>query len=64
MPGKNKTPLVGWHPPADLQEWIRAEITRRDMRLSAFLNAVIRDAMTAQTAPVSRLAIPGRRGAV
>jgi hypothetical protein len=29
MPGKNKTPLVGWHPRADLMEWLLAEVERR-----------------------------------
>jgi hypothetical protein len=29
MPGKNKTPLVGWHPSADLVAWLDAEVERR-----------------------------------
>jgi hypothetical protein len=29
MPGKNSTPLVGWHPRADLVAWLEAEVERR-----------------------------------
>ena len=29
MPGKNKTPLVGWHPSVDLAAWLRSEVERR-----------------------------------
>jgi len=29
MPTKNKTPLVGWHPPADRLAWLLAEEERR-----------------------------------
>ncbi len=29
MTGKNSTPLVGWHPRADLVAWLRAEVERR-----------------------------------
>lgn len=29
MPGKNKTPLLGWHPPAELLAWFNAEVERR-----------------------------------
>jgi hypothetical protein len=29
MTGKNKTPLVGWHPPADLLAQLQAEEQRR-----------------------------------
>jgi len=29
MTGKNATRLVGWHPRADLVEWLEAEIERR-----------------------------------
>lgn len=28
-PLRNRTPLIGWHPPADQVEWLRAEETRR-----------------------------------
>jgi hypothetical protein len=27
--GKNKNPLLGWHPPSELGEWARAEAKRR-----------------------------------
>lgn len=29
MPGKHKTPLLGWHPPAELLAWVAAEVARR-----------------------------------
>jgi len=29
MTGKNATPLVGWHPPADLAGRLRAEVEER-----------------------------------
>jgi len=30
MPGKNKNPMLGWHPPAELSAWIRAVDDERD----------------------------------
>lgn len=41
MPGKNKTPLLGWHPPAELQAWVRAEAQRRSVPLSVILNEAV-----------------------
>jgi hypothetical protein len=41
MTGRNKTPLLGWHPPAELSAWVRAEAERRDVKLSAVLNEAI-----------------------
>jgi hypothetical protein len=29
MTGKNKTPLIGWHPRPDLVAWLKAEVKRR-----------------------------------
>jgi hypothetical protein len=29
MPGKNKHPMLGWHPPAELSAWARDEAERR-----------------------------------
>lgn len=29
MTGRNKTPLVGWHPSAGLVAWLNAEVERR-----------------------------------
>ena len=37
MPSRHKSPLVGWHPPADLAAWLRAEAERRDVPLSVVL---------------------------
>jgi hypothetical protein len=41
MPGKNKTPLLGWHPPAGLGEWVRAEAKRRGAPISEVLNEAV-----------------------
>lgn len=41
MPGRNKNPLLGWHPPAQLAAWIRAEADRRDVTISMVLNEII-----------------------
>jgi len=27
--GRNKTPLLGWHPPAELSAWVDDEVERR-----------------------------------
>lgn len=37
MPGKNKTPLLGWHPPAELSAWVRAEAERRGVTIAQVL---------------------------
>jgi len=41
MPGKNKTPLLGWHPPAELSAWVRGEAERRGVPLSVVLNEAL-----------------------
>jgi hypothetical protein len=41
MPGQNKTPLLGWHPPAELSAWVRAEAARRGVKLSAILTEAL-----------------------
>lgn len=41
MPSRHKTPLVGWHPPADLSAWLRDEAERRGVSLSVVLNEAI-----------------------
>jgi hypothetical protein len=41
MAGKNKTPLLGWHPPAELSAWVRAEAQRRGVPLSVILNEAL-----------------------
>lgn len=41
MPGKNKNPLLGWHPPAELAAWARAEAARRDVPLSVILTEAL-----------------------
>jgi hypothetical protein len=42
MPGKNKTPLIGWHSadPA-LKPWIEAESARRGQTVREFLDEVL-----------------------
>jgi hypothetical protein len=52
MPGKNKTPLLGWHPPAELSAWVRAEAQRRGVPISVVLNeavGLLRSAEAART---------------
>jgi hypothetical protein len=41
MTGKNATPLLGWHPPAELSAWVRAEAERRGVKLSVVLNEAL-----------------------
>jgi len=41
MPGKNKTPLLGWHPPAELSAWVRAEAERRGVTLAIILTEAL-----------------------
>jgi len=41
VPGKNKAPLLGWHPPAELSAWVRAEAQRRGVTVSVILNEAI-----------------------
>ncbi len=41
MTGKNKNPLLGWHPPAELAAWARDEAERRGVTLTALLNEAL-----------------------
>lgn len=42
MPGKNKTPLLGWHPrSAELAAWVRTEAERRDVPLARVLDEAL-----------------------
>jgi hypothetical protein len=41
MPNKHKTPLLGWHPPAELAAWARAEAGRRGVPLKVILNEAL-----------------------
>ena len=43
MPGQNKTPLLGWHAPAELQAWVRAEAARRGVPLARILDEALED---------------------
>jgi hypothetical protein len=39
MPNQHKTPVLGWHPPAELLARIRAAVKRRGITLADFLTA-------------------------
>jgi len=41
MPNQHKTPLLGWHPPAELAAWARSEAGRRDVALKVILNEAL-----------------------
>jgi hypothetical protein len=41
MPSKHKAPLLGWHAPLELAEWVRGEAARRGVPLSTILNEAI-----------------------
>jgi hypothetical protein len=47
MAGKNLNPMLGWHPPAELAAWVRAEAQRRNVPLSVVLNEAITQAKQA-----------------
>jgi hypothetical protein len=44
LPSKHKTPLLGWHPPAELAAWVRAEAERRGTTVSVVLNEAVQAA--------------------
>ena len=46
MPGKNKTPLLGWHASAEVQAWVRAEAARRGVTIAAVLEEAAQAAMS------------------
>lgn len=41
MPSKHKTPLLGWHPPAGLAAWVRAEAQRRGIPVARVLDEAL-----------------------
>jgi hypothetical protein len=41
VPNQHKTPLLGWHPPAEDSAWVRAEAKRRDVDLKVVLNEML-----------------------
>ena len=41
MHGGHKSPLLGWHPPAELSAWVRGEAKRRGVPLSVILNEAV-----------------------
>jgi len=42
MHGRHKTPLLGWHPPAELSAWVRGEAERRGVKLTVILDEALR----------------------
>jgi hypothetical protein len=43
MAGKNKNPMLGWHPPAELSAWVKDEAARRGVTVSTILNEAIEE---------------------
>lgn len=41
MPNQHKTPMLGWHPPAEDSAWVRAEAKRREVDLKVILNEAL-----------------------
>jgi hypothetical protein len=55
MTGRNKNPLLGWHAPAELSDWARAEAKRRGVKLSQVLNEALEHEMERE--PVTEHAV-------
>ena len=54
MPGKNKTPLLGWHPAsAGTVAWVRAEAQRRGVPIARILDEAVEAYRKAQPQPVT-----------
>lgn len=49
MPNKHKTPMLGWHPPAELSEWVKAEAKRRGVPYRVLLDEALSDLRTKLT---------------
>jgi hypothetical protein len=41
MPNQHKAPMLGWHPPAELSGWARAEAKRRGVALKVILDEAL-----------------------
>jgi hypothetical protein len=41
MPNQHKSPMLGWHPPAELSAWARAEAQRRGVPLKVILDEAL-----------------------
>jgi hypothetical protein len=50
MPNKHKNPMLGWHPPAGLSEWVRAEADRRGVPYGEILTEALSDYRTKHAA--------------
>jgi hypothetical protein len=42
LPSQHKTPLLGWHPPAELSEWVRREAAERGISIADLLSEMVR----------------------
>ena len=43
MPNQHATPMLGWHPPAELSAWVKAEARRRGVPYKVILNEAVAD---------------------
>lgn len=41
MPNKHANPMLGWHPPAELSAWVRAEAERRGVPYGRILTEAL-----------------------
>jgi hypothetical protein len=41
MPDRHASPMLGWHPPAELSAWARQEAAKRGVRLSVILTEAL-----------------------
>lgn len=41
MPNQHKTPMLGWHPPAELSAWVKAEAKRRGVPYRVLLDEAL-----------------------
>ncbi len=57
MAGRNKTPLVGWHPSADLVAWLDAEVEQRGGGRGV-RSAILEEALAAYRASVEASPAP------
>ena len=52
--------MLGWHPPADLGAWARAEAERRGVPLSVVLTEALEDKRAAERCEICRNRPAGR----
>ena len=54
MPNQHSSPMLGWHPPAELSAWARAEAERRAVPLSVVLTEALEDKRAAERCDICR----------